>query len=96
MSSNIFEITPNALNLFSFMLGMTFASFLSWYKRTAFMYVVGYFMGLAFYYGAIKPVNNVINTPKQSYSAPSYNPADDQITVNPRTHLINPRQNPTQ
>ena len=53
-------------------------------------------MGLAFYYGAIKPVNNVIPIPKQSYSTPSYNPADDQITVNPRTHLINPRQNPTQ
>jgi len=57
------------------------------------MYVVGYFMGLAFYYGAIKPVNNIIPT---QTSTPSYNPADDQITVNPRTHLINPRQNPTQ
>jgi hypothetical protein len=52
-------------------------------------------MGLAFYYGAIKPVNNIIPVTSHS-STPSYNPADDQITVNPRTHLINPRQNPTQ
>ena len=52
---SIFEISPEYLNLFSFMLGMTFASFLSWYRRTSFIYVVGYFMSLAFYYGAIKP-----------------------------------------
>ena len=63
MNNSIFEISPETMNLFSFMLGMTFASFLSWYRRTAFMYVVGYFMALAFYYGAIKPnLDNV--TPK--------------------------------
>ena len=73
MSANIFEISLNNLNLFSFMLGMTFASFLSWYRRTAFMYVVAYFMGLAFYYGTIKPLSDTpvqpSLTPKE-YSAP--------------------------
>lgn len=75
MDNNIFEISPQALNLFSFMLGMTFASFLSWYRRTAFMYVVGYFMFLALYYGAIKPNLDTVQektplTPKSEYSSP--------------------------
>jgi hypothetical protein len=75
MDNNIFEISPQALNLFSFMLGMTFASFLSWYRRTAFMYVVAYFMFLAFYYGAIKPNLDAAPektplTPKSEYSRP--------------------------
>ena len=77
MPTNIFEISPQTVNLFSFMLGMTFASFLSWYRRTAFMYVVAYFMGLAFYYGAIKPSMSEISknnlstlTPKSEYTPP--------------------------
>jgi len=56
MKSYIFEISVLHLNLFSFMLGMTFASFLSWYKRTSFMFIVAYFMGLSFYYSTIKPI----------------------------------------
>jgi len=72
MFINLFEISPQFVNLFSFMLGMTFASFLSWYRRTAFMYVVGYFMALAFYYGAIKPNLNEISkvTPTNTHQTP--------------------------
>jgi len=71
MTNNIFEISPTTFNLFSFMLGMTFASFLSWYRRTAFMYVVGYFMGLALYYGTIKPMVEVPQLiEKSEYSKP--------------------------
>jgi hypothetical protein len=70
MLPNLFEISPSTLNLFSFILGMTFASFLSWYRRTAFVYIVGYFMALAFYYGTIKPNLNTtpVQTPKNTSS----------------------------
>ena len=50
-----FDISPSSLNLFSFMLGMTFAAFLNWYKRVAFRFIIAYFAGLAFFFGAIKP-----------------------------------------
>jgi hypothetical protein len=78
MAANIFDISFDSLNLFSFVLGMTFASFLSWYRRTAFMYIIAYFMGLAFYYGAVKPnidtvpVDNHKTTlePKSGYTPP--------------------------
>jgi len=66
MFSNLFDISPSTLNLFSFILGMTFASFLSWYRRTAFMYIVAYFMCLAFFYGAFKP--NIETSPYNSRS----------------------------
>jgi hypothetical protein len=68
MFSNLFGISPSTLNLFSFILGMTFASFLSWYNRTAFIYIIGYFMGLAFFYGAISP--NIESSPYNSRSTP--------------------------
>jgi hypothetical protein len=46
------------------MLGMTFAAFLSWYKRVAFRFIVAYFMALAFYYGAVKPnITDTISSP---------------------------------
>lgn len=47
---NIFIISIQSLNLFSFMLGMTFAAFQSWYGRTAFKYIIFYFASLALYY----------------------------------------------
>ena len=75
MNTALFEISLNNLNLFSFMLGMTFDSFLSWYKRTAFMYVVAYFMGLAFYYGTIKPITQTpVQPEKPSVSQYEYTP----------------------
>lgn len=71
------DISPSSLNLFSFMLGMTFAAFLNWYKRVAFRFIIAYFAGLAFYFGAIKPGLEVpaeakksILTPGPEYSPP--------------------------
>jgi len=49
---HFFDITVQGLNLFSFVLGMFYASTLSWYRRTAFIQVVIYFMGLALWYWA--------------------------------------------
>jgi hypothetical protein len=74
MTPIFFDISPTTLNLFSFMLGMTFAAFLSWYKRVAFRFIVGYFMALAFYYGAVKP--NTTEPPfKNAFKeAPDYSP----------------------
>lgn len=47
---NLFKITMESLNLFSFMLGMTFAVIQSWYERIAINYVIIYFAALAGYY----------------------------------------------
>lgn len=87
MDTSIFEISPQHLNLFSFMLGMTFAAFLSWYRRTAFMYIVAYFMTLALYYGAIKPnLGNIDETTAKTTLLPSeYSPPLPMPTPNEHT-----------
>jgi hypothetical protein len=60
-SANFFEISLNTFNLFSMMMGMSLVVLSSYwngrikYTRIVFMYLAG----LAFYYGFIKPVNNV-------------------------------------
>ena len=57
-SAMFFEISLETINLFSIMLGMSFVVLSSlWngriqYTRIVFMYLAG----LAFYYGAIKPM----------------------------------------
>jgi hypothetical protein len=47
-SINLFNISLESLNIFSFMLGM-FAASVMWHRR-AFLYVGIYFIGLALYY----------------------------------------------
>lgn len=47
---HLFDIALKSMNLFSFMLGMTFAAFQSYNKRTTFGFVVGYFACLAAWY----------------------------------------------
>lgn len=56
---HFFDIALKSINLFSFMLGMTFASFNGFFKVSAFKYVIAYFALLALYF-AIKADNNFI------------------------------------
>lgn len=59
-AANFFEISLNTFNLFSLMMGMSLVVLSSYwggrikYTRIVFMYLAA----LAFYYGAIKPMNN--------------------------------------
>ena len=52
---NLFEISYNAANLMSFMIGMTLGLFLDLgYKRKSTYLVVGYFVIVAIYYAKIQ------------------------------------------
>ena len=53
---NIFDVNIYSLNLMSFMIGMCFSAFLSWYRRTAFAYIITYLVILVIYYAMIKPI----------------------------------------
>ena len=89
MFTSLFDISPNTLNLFSFILGMTFASFLSWYRRTAFLYIIGYFMCLAFYYGALRP--NLEAPPNRVSKTLSERSERSQNDYNPPLPMPTPR-----
>ena len=54
---NLFDVNFESLNLLSFMGGMTFAAFLNYWRRTAFMYIIAYLVAASLYYGMIKPMH---------------------------------------
>jgi hypothetical protein len=57
-TANFFDISLNTINLFSIIIGMAFVPMSSIWggRRQATVIVIVYLAGLAFYYGAIKPM----------------------------------------
>jgi hypothetical protein len=71
MFSNFFEISLNTVNLFSIIIGMAFVPMSSIWggRRQATVIVIVYLAALAFYYGAIKPMNIGATSPISTVSS---------------------------
>lgn len=95
---NIFEISVESLNLFSFMMGVSFVALSSMWNgrlkatRLAFFYLAG----LAIWYGAIVPNQhpNTSTVESSVVSKPSAPIKSEPYEINPRTHTPQPRNLP--